>query len=387
VNPASLTGYIVTAPGLESLTRQEAERLGLAVTEVEPGGVGFTGSLREVGRANLWLRTATRVLVRLTDFSVRALGELERKSIAVEWARWLRRDVPLQIRVSSKKSRLYHQKAIAERVGAGLRQAGFTLAARAEMPEDEEQVPAEPSQLIVVRLLRDHCTISLDSSGALLHRRGYRLATAKAPLRETLAAALLAGTGWDGRAPLVDPFCGSGTIPIEAALLARGIAPGRRRGFACEQWPGWDAAAWRDELAAADAAAQPRVTVPLFAADRDAGAVVAARANAERAGVAGDIEFRQQSLSDLQGTPGPGWLVSNPPYGVRIGDTRALKGLYGRLGEIAREHLPGWRLALLLPEQPLERPTGLSWREVFRTNNGGLKVRAVTAQTGRDEQG
>jgi putative N6-adenine-specific DNA methylase len=380
VSPDPLTGYVVVAPGLETLTRAEVEGLNLRILSVEPGGIEFAGSLADVGRANLWLRTATRVLVRLTDFPVRALGELERKSIAVEWSRWLARDLPLQIRVTSRKSRLYHQKAIAERIGTGLLKAGFVLADKSPESEHDDDLPVPASQLIVVRLLRDHCTISLDSSGALLHRRGYRLATAKAPLRETLGAALLAGSGWDGRAPLVDPFCGSGTIPIEAALMARRIAPGRHRRFACERWPGWDGARWREELAAADTSALPRLGVRLVGADRDAGAVAAARANAERAGVAGDIEFRQQSLSDLEGVAEPGWLVSNPPYGVRVGDAKALKGLYGRLGEIARQQLSGWHLTLLLPEQPLERPTGLRWHEVFRTNNGGLKVRAVTAR-------
>lgn len=365
----------MTAPGLEGLTRVEAERLGFTLGEMEPGGIEFTGSLRDVGRANLWLRTATRVLVRVAEFSVRALGELERKGAELEWKRWLPRGVPVQLRVSSKKSRLYHQKAIAERLAVGLAKAGFTLASKGTT--DEEDDGAESSQLIVVRLLRDHCTISLDSSGALLHRRGYRLATAKAPLRETLGAALLAASGWDVRSPLVDPFCGSGTIPIEAALQARGIAPGRQRHFACAQWPGWDAAAWRDELAKADAAVTAHVAAPILGADRDAGAIAAARANAERAGVGADIEFRQQALSDLSPPKGPGWLVSNPPYGVRLGDVRALKGLYGRLGELARQSLPGWHLTLLLPEQPLERPTGLSWQQQFHSNNGGLKVRAV----------
>ena len=374
---AALSGYIVTAPGLEPLVRTEAERLGLSLGDSEPGGIEFTGSLHDVGRANLWLRTATRVLVRVADFSVRALGELERKGTELDWKRWLPRDRPVQIRVTSRKSRLYHQKAIAERLAVGLVKGGFTLAVKAAGEEDDES--ADPSQLLVVRLLRDHCTISLDSSGSLLHRRGYRLATAKAPLRETLGAALLAAGGWDRRAPLVDPFCGSGTIPIEAALLARGIAPGRQRPFACERWPSWDAKQWREELARADAAVLPKSPALILGADRDAGAIAAARANAERAGVAGDIEFRQQSLSDLAPPAGPGWLVSNPPYGVRVGDVKLLKGLYGRLGEIARGSLEGWRLMLLLPEQPLERPTGLSWKEQFRTNNGGLKVRGVLA--------
>jgi putative N6-adenine-specific DNA methylase len=373
-----LHGYLVTAPGLEALTRQEAERLGLRCTETEPGGVGFEGSLSDVGRANLWLRIASRVLVRITTFPVRALGELERKSGLIDWKRWLPPAIPVQIRVTSRKSRLYHQKAIAERIGNAITAAGFPLAVRDASSEDEE-VPAGDVQLIVVRVVRDECSISLDSSGELLHRRGYRQAIAKAPLRETLAAAMLAANEWTGAVPLVDPFCGSGTIPIEAALIARRIPPGRQRRFACERWPGWNVRAWTELLAAADAGVQP-LTVPIIGSDRDAGAITAAGANAERAGVGDGIEWRQQSLSDLTPPEGRGALITNPPYGVRVGDLKLLKSLYGRFGEVAREQLNGWSLSMLLPEDPLERPTGLRWQELFRTNNGGLLVRGVRAQ-------
>lgn len=370
-----LHGYLVTAPGLEDLTRREAEQLRLRCTASEAGGVSFEGSLLDVARANLWLRIASRVLVRVTAFPARALGELERKAGLVDWTRWLPAGVPVRIRVTSKKSRLYHQKAIAERIGNALVAAGFSLAGGEIDPEGD----GTGEQLLVVRLQRDDCTISLDSSGELLHRRGYRLQTAKAPLRETLAAALLAATGWDGTTPLLDPFCGSGTIPIEAALLARRIPPGRHRRFACEQWPGWDPSAWQRLLAEADAGTRP-ITVPIVGSDRDQGAVGAARANAERAGVAGEIEWRQQSLSDLDPPAGPGALISNPPYGVRVGEVKALKALYGRLGEVAREQLPGWSLALLLPQEPLERPTALRWNKLFTSNNGGLKVRCMATR-------
>lgn len=380
MNLPSLTGYLVTAPGLEALTRREAERLGLQCGVAEPGGIEFTGTLTDVARANLWLRTASRVLLRLTAFKVRALGELERKAGLVDWSPWVPRELPLQLRVSSRKSRLYHQKAIAERIGNALVQAGFTLAVKQPVGAEEEDDAGGPSQLLVVRLLRDECTISLDSSGELLHRRGYRQAVAKAPLRETLAAALLEASEWDGTAPLLDPFCGSGTIPIEAALIARRIAPGRHRTFACQHWPSWDRKCWESLLARADAEARPSAGVAIVGADRDGGAIAAARANAERAGVSADIEFRQQSVSELTSPGMPGWLIANPPYGVRIGDAGAMKALYGQFGEVVRERLSGWRLLMLLPEQPLERPTGLRWQELFRTRNGGLLVRGVAAR-------
>ncbi len=378
-----LSCFVITAPGLEVITGTELARLGLTVTATEPGGLSFDGTLADVARANLWLRTASRVLVRITSFNVRALGELERKAGLIPWRDWLPAGVPVALKVTSRKSRLYHQKAIAERIGNALRASHVELAAPAGDPEEDDTPPGEaPSQLISVRLHRDVCTISLDSSGALLHRRGYRLATAKAPLRETLAAALLLASGWTPERPLLDPFCGSGTIPIEAARLARRMAPGRHRPFACQRWPGWSDAAWTALLAEADAGVLPNAGAAIVGSDRDAGAMTAAAQNAERAGVAGDLQLVQRPIAALEAPSGVGALVSNPPYGVRVSDARALKDLYGMLGEVSRARLSGWQLTLLLPEAPLERATGLRWEEQFRSRNGGLQVRCVRAEVG-----
>jgi putative N6-adenine-specific DNA methylase len=368
-----LSLFAVTAPGLESLTGRELEQLGLPPSDTEPGGVAFQGSLIDVARANLWLRTATRVLVRLGSFHSRALGELERKSAELPWRDWLAPGVPLAVRVTCRKSRLFHQRAVAERILAASGAPGATVAGAA--PDDEEC----PGQLVVVRVFRDECTVSLDSSGALLHRRGYRLQTGKAPLRETLAAGLLIASGWQPDEPLIDPFCGSGTIPIEAALLARRLAPGGRRDFAFQRWPRWDAALWRGLLQQANEIALARAPAPIIGADRDAGAIAAARANADRAGVAEDVEFHHAALSALAPPAGPGHLVTNPPYGVRVGEAGALRDLYARLGQVARQRLAGWRLALLLPAAPLERATGLGFRPFLHTRNGGLAVRGVAA--------
>jgi putative N6-adenine-specific DNA methylase len=377
-----LACYAITAPGLEPITAAELVGLGLHPTAGEPGGIPFEATLDDLARANLWLRTASRIIIRLASFRVRALGELERKAAALPWKTWLPPGVPVTLRISCRKSRLYHQKAVAERLARAITGAGGVVAGMAADPAEEADDSAEPeTQLVFARIFRDELSLSLDSSGVLLHRRGYRQETGKAPLRETLAAGLLLAAGWDGQAPLADPFCGSGTIPIEAALLARRIPPGRHRSFAFHRWAGWTGARWDALLAAADAAGRPAGPV-IIGADRDAGAISATRANAGRAGVADAIEWRQAPLSALTVPPAAGWLISNPPYGVRVGQQADLHDLYARLGQVARRVLAGWRIALLLPAAPLERETGLTWHELFRARNGGLPVRAIQASGG-----
>lgn len=367
----ALALYAVTAPGLEALTALELTELGLTASATEPGGVAFSGSLIDLGRANLRLRTASRILVRLGSFHARALGELERKAAELPWREWLPTTIPVVVRATCRKSRLYHQRAVAQRVASA---SGMEQAKAADGADETG------AQLVVVRLLRDSCTVSLDGSGELLHRRGYRLATAKAPLRETLAAGLLLASGWDPGTPLLDPFCGSGTIPIEAALIARRMPPGMHRDFSCRRWVCWDEPRWQEVLQAAREQIRDAAPAPIVGADRDAGAITMARANAARAGVAGDIEFRQAALSSLKPPAGTGALVSNPPYGVRVGERDQLPDLYARLGQVALTKLPGWRITVLVPTARLERQTGLDFRERFRTKNGGLPVRATTAQ-------
>jgi len=234
----------------------------------------------------------------------------------------------------------------------------------------------EVAQLIIVRFDHDHCTISLDSSGDLLHRRGWRQAVAKAPLRETLAAAMLAACDWQGDMPLVDPFCGSGTIGIEAALRARNVAPGLTRRFALERWPGVDAAWVMGQRDEARACARPLAGVPIVLSDRDAGACAAARANAERAGVSADVEISQRSISavDLADLGPRGLLLTNPPYGLRVSEGSDLRPLYARLGDIVRAGGAEWRLAMLVPDRRLAAQTRLPFESLMRTSNGGIGV-------------
>jgi putative N6-adenine-specific DNA methylase len=246
--------------------------------------------------------------------------------------------------------------------------------------EDDDQAG---SQLFVVRVVRDVCMVSADSSGALLHRRGYRRAVAKAPLRETLAAAMLIGSDWPGTVMLIDPMCGSGTIPIEAALVARRIAPGLHRPFAFQRWPGFDSGAWEQLVAETREGELPTAPAVLIGSDRDAGAVEAARANAERAGVLADITFEQRAISAVEPPQGAGWVVVNPPYGVRVSEAGSVRDLYASFGNVLRERFVGWRVGVLSPGEQLERQMGLELRERFTTVNGGIPVRLVTGEVQR----
>lgn len=361
--------------GLEALVAAELRTLGVEPADAggEPGGVAFIAAPDALYRANLHLRTATRVLVRLGDFRARALGELERRAKELPWESFIPPGHAVKLRVTCKKSRLYHSGAVAARVANAIAARSAAEAAVATGDDDE----SEDAQLVVVRLHHDECTMSIDSSGALLHRRGYRLATAKAPLRETLAAAILLASEWDTRAPLLDPMCGAGTIAIEGALLARGMAPGLGRGFAFMQWPGFDNALWERLLAEARALILPRAAAPIQASDRDAGAVEVAMANAERAGVAGDIEITRRALSAIEPPVGPGWLVTNPPYGARVGEHDRLRNLYSQLGNVARARCPGWTIALLSADARLESRLGIRLATALKTRNGGIAVRAA----------
>ncbi|MDB4951957.1 MAG: methylase [Gemmatimonadetes bacterium] len=383
----SLKLFAITAPGLEPVCAAEMAALGIAGT-AEPGGVAWTGSVDELYAANLRLRTASRVLVRVAEFNARSFIELERHARKLPWERWVRKGGAVRLRVTSKKSKLYHEGAIAQRmlawIGERVGGLGATEAEKAAADETEETPGA--AQLFVVRAVRDGFTVSADASGALLHLRGYRQAVAKAPLRETLAAAMLLGCGWDGTAPLLDPMCGSGTIAIEGALIARGIAPGlasadgQPRAYAFQQWPGFDADAWARVVDAARAEARPSAGVPILGSDRDAGAIAAAAANAERAGVAADVELSVRAVSAVEPPAGTGLMIANPPYGVRVGEGDGLRNLYAALGRTARERAPGWTLALLSADRKLEAQAGVPFREVLRTSNGGIPVRLVAGE-------
>jgi putative N6-adenine-specific DNA methylase len=373
----------ITAPGLARLAADEFQALEFRAPGVRPDrvsreGVSFRASLDGVYAANLWLRTATRVVVRLATFPAETFYELERRAGRVAWKEFITPSVPVRIRVTCRKSRLYHSDAVAQRIAAAVAKAGGVLptSTRSDREADDDDMQ---DQLIIVRLYRDECQISIDSSGALLHRRGYRQETAKAPIRETLAAALLIVSGWDLESPLLDPMCGSGTVAIEGAWMARRRAPGRERQFAFMNWPRFDAGVWDAMVARAREGELSRAPGPIQASDRDAGATAAAVGNAARAGVENDIEITTRALSAVEPPGGmPGWLVTNPPYGVRVGERAPLRNLYAQLGKVARAKCAGWTVAFLSADGNLARHTGLPLEAQLDTSNGGIPVRVLT---------
>ena len=377
--PERVETFAVCAPGFAPLVAAECEAMGLSTGEVSVAGVSLALTLPELFRLNCRSRCASRIIVRLASFEARDFAALEKAAARVPWARVVHPGASVRLRVTCKKSRLYHSDAVAERVARGIVGAvsGAQVIGRARDDEEDYDEQTVPTQLIVVRFDHDRCTISADSSGPLLHRRGWRLAVAKAPLRETLAAGMLAAFPWNGEVPLVDPFCGSGTIGIEAALRARDIAPGLSRAFALEQWPQAPTAAYAVERDAARDRVKPSAGVPLVLRDRDAGAIEAARANAARAGVLDDVVIEQGALSDtdLAAIGARGVLLTNPPYGQRVSGGADLRGLYARLGDVLRAGGRGWRLGMLVPpDRALAGQLRLPLASALRTANGGLPV-------------
>ncbi|SLN31920.1 Ribosomal RNA large subunit methyltransferase L [Pseudoruegeria aquimaris] len=354
--------FLMAPPGLEPALRREAIELGFPAPQLTPGGVTFEGGWPDVWRANLCLRGAGRVLARIGSFHANHLAQLDKKARAFDWGAVLRRDVPVRVDVTSKRSKIYHAKAAAERIERALAEAfGAPVSPEAEV-------------VLKLRIENDLCTFSVDTSGESLHKRGHKPAVAKAPMRETLAALFLRDCGYTGAEPVVDPMCGSGTFVIEAAEWALGLMPGRSRHFAFEQLATFDTEAF-EGLKAQN---QPHVSQHRFYGfDRNAGAVEASRQNAARAGVAGVAEFAQRSVGALvPPCDGPGLVIVNPPYGARIGDRKELFSLYGTLGKRLMAGFSGWRVGVITSDAGLAQATGLPFGPLRSpVAHGGLKIR------------
>ncbi|WP_417475905.1 THUMP domain-containing class I SAM-dependent RNA methyltransferase [Maricaulis sp.] len=365
--PTPFDIFLVTAPGLEAMLCAELVEKGFADPIAESGGATIKGGWPDVWRANLEIRGASRVLARIGSFHAVHLSQLDKLARRFPWGEILRADVPVRVDASSKRSKIYHAGAAAQRIETAIREElGATIASDAAV-----QVRA--------RLEDNLCTLSIDSSGELLHKRGYKQAVAKAPIRETLAALFLRQCGYDGSEPVLDPMCGSGTFIIEAAEIAAGLAPGRARDFAFEQLVGFDAKAW----AAMRAPRVPRETdLRFYGSDRDAGAVRVALENAERAGVAHLTQFQQCPVSELEAPDcKPGLVMINPPYGTRIGNKTALQGLYRGLGKTLMTRFAGWRVGLVTTEVSLAKATRLPFGPPGpHVDHGGLKVRLFVTE-------
>ncbi len=354
--------FLVATPGLEQALLAEAQANGFTNAKITPGGITTTGTWDDVWRANLVMRGATRVLARVGSFMAFHLAQLDKRARKFPWGDILRADVPVRVEVStSKKSKIYHAGAATQRIETALKEShGMTISADAPVT-------------VKVRIDDNRVTISVDTSGESLHKRGHKEAVGKAPMRETLAALMLRECGYDGVEPVMDPTCGSGTFLIEAAEMAMGLHPGRSRSFAFEQLATFDAGKW-EKMRKVDHIHRP--AQHFYGSDRDAGAVRMATANAARAGIADHITFQNLSAADIKRPAGPpGLIICNPPYGGRIGNQKMLYGVYAGLGETIKREMSGWRVGIVTSEAGLAKATGLPFKpKGAPIPHGGLKV-------------
>jgi putative N6-adenine-specific DNA methylase len=354
--------FLVAPPGLETVLCVEAAALGFANTRAVTGGVIVAGGWREVWRANLEVRGAARVLARIGSFRVSHLAQLDKRARQFPWSQFLRKDVPVSVEASCTKSRIYHSGAAAQRIATAIRE------------ELGAPIADDAALLVKVRIENDLCTLSIDTSGDALHRRGYKAEVAKAPMRENMAALFLRQCGYDGHEPVLDPMCGSGTFVIEAAEIAMGLKPGRSRRFSFELLASFNAKAWEKMKNQARPAA---ASLRFSGSDRDQGAIRMAEANARRADVSTVTAFERKAISEIAPPDGlPGLVIINPPYGTRVGERKALHGLYGAMGKVLREKFADWRVGLITTQASLVEATGLPFLPPSEpVLHGGLRIR------------
>ena len=364
--------YELIAPchfGLEAVLKKEILDLGYEISQVEDGRVTFIGDDEAVCRANIFLRTAERVLLKAGCFKAETFEELFQGTRAIPWEEYIPEDGKFWVaKASSIKSKLFSpsdiqsimKKAMVERLK---KHYGVTW-----FPENGASYPLR------VFLYKDMVTVGIDTSGDSLHKRGYRTLTSKAPITETLAAALIMLTPWNRDRILVDPFCGSGTFPIEAAMLAANMAPGMNRSFLSEEWRNLiKRKCWYDAMDEANELVDTDIKVDIQGYDIDGDIVKAARSNAESAGVADMIHFQQRPVSALSHPKKYGFILTNPPYGERIEDKSNLPALYREIGE-RYAALDAWSMYLITSYEDAEKYIGRKADKNRKIYNGMMKT-------------
>lgn len=371
-----LSLFASCAPGLEPWLEREVRELGVGLIADDSlptnivediGGVRFEGDQWTLAHALVGLGLAARILVRIATFRVTELSNLDSHVGRLSWTGWLKRDVPRAIRASAKKSRLYHSGAIEQRVMQGITRR------MKDSPPPVDDEASEQAASLVVRMEHDICTISLDASGQPLHRRGYRLNPSYAPLREDLARAVVLASAWDRTRPLVDPMCGSGTLLIEAAMLAAQWPPGINRTFGIECSALADKVSIEDVKRERMKLAQP-MTATIIGSDREERAIAAARENIARFDFPIQLDTKALSAAELPQEPVS--IVTNPPWGGRVSADRDLYPLYRSIGDLRRRAAAGSSLTLVTSRRELAYQTGVSVRSAFLTDAGGTKVNA-----------
>ena len=355
--------------GLEAVLKREIYDLGYEITKVEDGRVTFEGDEEAICRANIFLRTAERVMIQVGRFKATTFEELFQGIKNLPWEEYIPEDGKFWVKkASSINSKLFSpsdiqsiaKKAMVERMKQNYHKEWFK--------EDGASYPVR------IFLLKDEVTVALDTSGDSLHKRGYRTMTSKAPLTETLAASLIMLTPWRKDRILVDPFCGSGTFPIEAAMIAANIAPGMNRDFTAEEWTNMiDRKLWYECVKEAEDMIDTTVKVDIQGYDIDGDVIKAARENAKRAGVEHMIHFQQRAVADLSHPKKYGFIITNPPYGERLEDKADLPELYTQIGQ-AYQRLDSWSMFLITSYTETEKYIGRKADKNRKIYNGMLKT-------------
>ena len=355
--------------GMEAVLKREIYDLGYDITKVEDGRVTFEGDLETICRSNIFLRTAERVMVQIGRFRATTFDELYENMKALPWEDWIPQDGKFWVKkASSVKSKLFSasdiqsicKKAMVDRLKMTYHTDWFK--------EDGASFPVR------IFLLKDEVTVALDTTGDPLHKRGYRTWTSKAPISETLAAALIMLTPWRADRILVDPFCGSGTFLIEAAMMAANIAPGMNRSFTAEAWTHLiPKQMWYDVVEEAEEMVDTDISCDLQGYDIDPDMIRIARANAKQAGVDHLIHFQQRDVADLKHSKKYGFIISNPPYGERLEDKKNLPALYATIGQVYRD-LDAWSMYLITSYEEAERYIGRKADKNRKLYNGMIRT-------------
>jgi putative N6-adenine-specific DNA methylase len=367
----SLQAFFASCPrGLESLLAEELGRLGAKKTGPVPGGVAFEGDMRVCYRANLESRLATRVLMRVARSPYRGEEDVYEAALAVKWTEWFSETRSIRVDVNAIRSPLRSLEFATLRI-----KDAVCDRFRADCGRRPDVDTRSPEVRIQAFLDKTDVTLYLDTSGEPLNKRGYRRDAGEAPLKENLAAGIVRLTGWNGSEPLLDPMCGSGTLVVEAAMMALAIPPGHARGFGFERLAGFDRRRWNEVREAALARRKPNERLPIFGRDRYGEELKKARLNLEAAGLADCVELKQADVLDTGAPAGAGVLLANPPYGARIGEESALAELYPKLGDTLKKYYAGWRCYIFSGDTRLPKLIRLTASRRTPLYNGPLECR------------
>ena len=360
--------FATVARSLETIAAQELERLGAKKVRPDFTGVHFQGDRALLYRVNLWARTIFRVLMPIREVKCYNAEQLYRSVQKIDWEEYIQPDNTLAVKCTGSNRNLNHTHFSALQIKKAIVDQQRRKTGRRSSVDLEN-----PDLLINAHIFQNRCILSLDSSGASLHRRGYRPAMGLAPLKETLAAALLEMAEWNPNLPFLDPLCGSGTLPIEAALKGLNIAPGLyRKRFGFESWRDFDQSLWQKILKEAKDSQLSELKAPIVGSDRDPNILDQARTNANFCGIEHQIKFFQKELSQIESPADCGIIICNPPYGKRIGDAQELGALYQLLGDIFKQRFKGWTAYVLTGNKELAKQIGLRASRRIPVYNGSL---------------